>query len=161
MLKYTKSTKWWWWKSKKALVRQNFETKRFYVFILTLIYLHFLWSLGTSYLWTDYIEGALKKKLVTLYNRSSFILHPVLNVCVFVCVCCVDPDIWSGGSMQDGRRLDEWYRHGPSSTENVSFHSQVWFIRKYIICYQLHFCLCKVNWALLGHTRMYCKQNCQ
>lgn len=32
--------------------------------------------------------------------------------------------------MQDSRRLDEWYRHGPSSAENVSFHCSGWCVSK-------------------------------
>lgn len=36
--------------------------------------------------------------------------------------------------MQDSRRLDKWHRHGPSSTKNVSFHPEVWRVRKCIIC---------------------------
>lgn len=36
------------------------------------------------------------------------------------CYVCLDPDIWSGGAMQDSRRLDQWCCHGASAAENVS-----------------------------------------
>lgn len=36
--------------------------------------------------------------------------------------CCTffpDPNIWSGGPLQDSRRFDQWGRHGPGTPENV------------------------------------------
>ena len=103
--------------------------------------------------------------LSRLYCRSSgltaqlvhsFILSKDLKICMSF--CCLDTDVWCRGSMQDSRRLDEWCRHGPSSTENVSFHPELLLtvLESAIFFNQLHLNLkLKLKLYFLCHVMLF------